>query len=229
MASRLSDSHILAQERLRALLKRLLTQAWGSLPGYDEEDVAPWLKTVVPLVLAGQRQSVALTNAYVARALARPPLEINPDEVIGRVRGNTTPEQAYRRPFVTIWTALQAGTAWADAVNQGLERATSTGDMDVQMASRGTFAALQDADPGIRGYQRAADGNACEFCLLVDGAFVKSADAMPLHNHCGCSLEPVLDDVTPTPLPEGVAVHEHGELGLVLGDPAHDFTSAADV
>jgi hypothetical protein len=52
---------------------------------------------------------------------------------------------------------------------------------------------------------------------------------MPLHNHCGCSLEPVLDDVTPTPLPEGVAVHEHGELGLVLGDPAHDFTSAADV
>ena len=60
-------------------------------------------------------------------------------------------------------------------------------------------------------------------------AFVKSANAMALHNHCGCGLEAVFYDVEVPPLPDGVAVHQHGELGAVLGDPAHSFASLADL
>ena len=30
-------------------------------------------------------------------------------------------------------------------------------------------------------------------------------------------------EVKPTPEPDAVAIHEHGELGPVVGDPAHDF------
>lgn len=51
---------------------------------------------------------------------------------------------------------------------------------------------------------------------------------MPLHNNCGCSLEPVLDDFPgDTPLPDTVAVNEHGELGPILGGPDHEFTGPA--
>lgn len=225
MPSPLAEAHIVAQQRLRALLARAVAATWQGLPGYDEIDVGPWLDRVVPIVLAAQRQSAALTDAYVARLLGRQPLGVSSDAVTGAAVRGVPPQDVYRRPFVTVWTALAAGTEWQQAVNAGLARATSTAEMDVQMASFKTYQAVQDADPRIRGYQRVADGGACAFCRTINGAFVKSADAAPLHNRCGCGLEPVLHDVTPTPLPDGVAVHHHGELGAVLGDPAHDFTA----
>ena len=97
--------------------------------------------------------------------------------------------------------------------------------MDVQLSARATFDAVQAADSGIYGYQRVADGSACEFCQRLDGAYVKSASAMALHNGCGCSLEPLTaPHRLAAYLPSGVAVHEHGELGPMLGSPDHSFT-----
>src|SRR4051794_19937682 len=43
----------------------------------------------------------------------------------------------------------------------------------------------------IVGYRRVVDGDCCDFCAAVDGAFVYSDDPMPLHPGCGCSVEPV--------------------------------------
>lgn len=43
----------------------------------------------------------------------------------------------------------------------------------------------------IVGFQRVADPGACEFCQEVDGAYLKADDVMPLHNNCGCSVEPI--------------------------------------
>lgn len=224
--SALAQAHILGQQRLRALVSTAVGTAWRSLPAYDEADIDPFLARTVPLVLAGQRQSVALTEAYLARSLGRAPLGLDPDTIIGpAIRSGATPEEVYRRPFVTVWTALKAGTQFQDAVEAGFARATSTAEMDIQLAARGTFAAAQRADDTIRGYRRVADGGACEFCVAIDGAFVKTADAMPLHNRCGCGLDPIVDEaVHATPAPESVAVHEHGELGPVLTDPSHAFT-----
>lgn len=208
----------------------MVAAAWNSLPGYNEQDVDPFLAAVLPVVSAGQRQSVALTNAYLAQFLRRPPLPLEVGTLTGAaLRNGTPPEQVYRRPFVKVWTSLKNVGVYDQAVAAGLEYATSTAEMDVQMASRAAYQAVQDADDNIYGYQRAADGGACQFCVEVDGAYVKSADAMPLHNRCGCGLEPL---TAPHPraasLPSGVAVHEHGELGPVLTDPAHQFTTPAD-
>lgn len=398
MPTALADAHIEAERRLRLLVTTGLERAWRQLPGYDEEHVDGWLSQAVPLVLSGQRTSVALTDAYVARSMGRDPFGIDPDAVIGGLRGDTTPEEVYRRPFVTVWTALKdarldgistgeyitsadarprekdyitqlvreakesrardgeiaarlsaahkqasfpkpdvvlsippdpgkadrfagirarvasdlgsqaldpplreradipgyrgmtiserraataklggrfivtdparirgkrvlllddvvvsgeqareaigalkaAGakdvkfTALArakglpEALDAGLARATGSGAMDVQMAARGTFEAAEETEDGIYGYQRVADGAACAFCQMIDGAYVKSADAMALHNGCGCSLEPLTrPHARAAELPSGVSVHEHGELGQVLTDPAHNFTSEA--
>lgn len=204
---------------------------WTGLGSWDEQDVSRFLSVVVPVVLSGQRQSVALTEAYLARALGRQPLGVEPDVLVGAgVRAGTSPETVYRRPFVTVWSALGAGALFEDAIAAGLARATSTAAMDVQLSMRGTAQAVQEADEGIYGYQRVANPGACAFCSKIDGAYVKSADAMPLHPHCGCGLEPLTSPHSrAAQLPSGVAIHKHGELGAVLSSPDHDFTSQSDI
>jgi hypothetical protein len=229
MPSPLTNAHIEAQSRLRGAASEAVWRIWQTLPGHNRENVDEWLSKVVPVVLAAQRQSVSLTEAFLARSLERQPIGIDPSTVIGAaVRNGTPPETVYERPFVTVWSALGSGTAFPDALSSGLSRATSTAAMDVQLSMRATANAVQEADPNLYGFTRAADPGACAFCAEIDGAYVKSADAMPLHNHCGCGLEPL---TSPHPraasLPSGVAVHKHGELGPVLTDPAHDFTTAS--
>jgi hypothetical protein len=229
MASALAEAHIEAQARLRRIVASTVEQAWRRLPGYDRENLDEWTRTVVPMVMAGERASVNLTNAYLARALERQPLGINPDELIGsNLRDGIPPAEVYSRPFVTVWTALKEGKPYEDAVKAGLARAVGSVAIDIQMAMRSASDAIEQLDDGIYGYQRVADAGACTFCQTVDGAYVKSAAAMPLHNNCGCGLEPLTaPHRLASKLPSGVAVHQHGELGPVLTDPAHDFTTEA--
>lgn len=226
MASALADAHIEAERRLRLLIVGQVEQLWTGLGSYNEGDEDRWLSHVLPLVDAGQRASVALTDGYLARALERQPFGLDQDKLIGAVRNGTPPEEVYRRPFVTVWSALSAGSLYDDAVHSGMARAAELARFDVQGAMRATAAAVQGADDGIFGYQRIADGGACDYCAEIDGAYVKFADAMALHPGCGCGLEPL---TAPHPraakLPSGVAVHQHGEMGAYLGSSEHSFTT----
>lgn len=240
-ARALAQAHIAAEATLRSVTIRAVENLWASLPAYNRENLDEWLSRVVPVVLAAQRQSVTITEAYLARALDRRPLGLDVAEVVGSIRGGVSPDEVYGRPFVTIWTALGNGTPYADAMAAGLARATGTAAMDVQMAMRAAADAVDAADETMFGYQRVADPGACDFCQEVDGAYVKGSDGfvMALHNNCGCGLEPLtephpravhLPDGTQVrpyqygPLNDKVAVHDHGELGPVLGSPDHDFT-----
>lgn len=220
-----ADTHLVLQARLRGALGRMVGAAWAGLPGHDRADVDEWLATVLPLVAEAQRQSVALTDAYVARVLGRAPLGLDASTVVGAaVRNGADPAVVYHRPFVQMWQRLGEGVPFEDALQQGRNRAVSTAEMDVQLAHRAAYDAIQDADPMVRGWRRRASASACEFCRAVNGAFVKRASAMALHNHCSCGLEPELREADPSPVPEGVAVHTHGELGPVLAASGDKFT-----
>lgn len=231
--SQLADAHITAMQRIRALVEQLVTQAWTGLPAYDEQNVPEFTDLVVPVILAAQRQSAALTDAYIARALERQPLGIPAELVTGAaVRAGTAPADVYRRPFVTIWTALQNGTDWQAAVNAGLERATSTAAMDVQLTMTHTLREIGSRDDRIVGFQRVPDAGACTFCQLVSGQRYRTDQLMPLHNRCGCGVDVITtadrhlftgNAANDLDLPAGVAVEQHGELGPVLADPAHTF------
>ncbi|HET7588606.1 MAG TPA: hypothetical protein VFK14_00250 [Solirubrobacterales bacterium] len=245
MLSPLAEAHIEAERRLRLLTSQTVGDIWKSLPGYDRQNVDQWLSEVLPVVLGAERQSAALTEGYIARALDRLPEGVDVDALIGAaLRNGVPPAEVYERPFVNVWTALKDGRSFADAVESGLARATSTAAMDVQLAMRSTASAVQAADPSIFGYTRVADATACSFCLEVDGTYVKSADAMPLHNRCGCGLEPqtephrgavLLPDGTQIrehaygPLNDNIAIHLHGELGPVLTGAHDHFTSESEI
>jgi hypothetical protein len=227
MASPLASAHIEAERRLRELIVSRVTAVWHDLGSWDRKDTDAFLRATLPLIDAGQRASAQLTDAYLAQALGRRPLGINPADVTGAaVRSGTPPDTVYQRPFITLWSALGEGKPFQDAFATATARLASTAAMDMQLSMRASANAVQAADDGIYGYERAADPGACEFCSLVDGAYVKSADAMPLHNNCGCGLEPLTEpSALAVNLPSGVAVHEHGELGPVLAAPGDHFTT----
>lgn len=226
MPSRLTEAHIRGEKRIRDASVRAVSAAWRGLPRYDEANVDEFLSRALPAVRAGARSSALLTAAYINRALERQPAAFDPDEVLASLRNGVPLEEVYRRPFVAVWTDLAAGKLYADAVAAGLDKARMLAATDPQLAMRATAGAL---DTGF-GYRRVADGDACQFCLAVNGAYVKSGSAMPLHPHCGCSLEPLTaPHEGAARLPNGVAVHQHGELGAVLGDPSHNFTSQSEI
>lgn len=142
MPSPLSEAHIEAERRLRLVTTTGVERIWRTLPSYDRKDVPKWLSAVVPLVTAAQRQSVALTEAYLARALERQPLGVDPDAIIRAARNGTPPEVVYERSFIAVWSALADGLLYADAVAQGEARAVTAARTDVQLAMRDTLIAV---------------------------------------------------------------------------------------
>lgn len=220
----LVHAHLEGEGRLRQVLRNHLQQVWNGLPGHDRQNLDQWLSEVVPAVLAAEKESSALTNAYIAAALEQTrPFPVDLAQVTGAaVRNGTPPEAVYERPFVTLWSELGEGKAWADASSTALQRALTLGSTDVQLSMRDTLGAVQTVEPRIVGWERVTNPGACDFCQQVNGAFVYGgSEPMPLHANCGCSAVPVLIEKsgssrTATPLPEGIAVHEHGEYGPVL-------------
>ena len=230
VALTLTYQHQLAA--LRTASSGRVGRAWSGLGSYDESDVPRFVRQAVPVVLAGQRQAVRLTNAYLARLTKGQLAALDPDELVGAsVRNGADPAEVYRRPFVNVWTALSKGVPWALAVAAGLARATSTADMDVALSTRAAASAFGGQDDRISGFQRVPDANACDFCLEVAGQRYSTDQLMPCHNRCGCTVEPIVDGRSysqvraPGDDSADVAVHEHGELGPVLTNAEDHFTS----
>lgn len=195
----LADRQILLNQRLRASTEAAVRRIWGSLPDYNRPSLEGWLAQVVPVVLAAQRQEVALTTAYLEAALDRPVVGVDPAALIGSAaRAGTPPEEVYTRPFIHVWQGLSQGRPYVEAVNSGLARAVSSAVTDVQLSMRETLRAVGDIDPEIAGFQRVADGDACDYCLMLDGAQFRTSTPMPIHNFCVTGDTEVWSAVTPT-------------------------------
>lgn len=232
----------LAQLRDRAAL--LVASQWDRLGHYDQEDIAPFVDAAVPIVTAAQSRAVTLTDGYLARLTGRTPLGIVTTDLVGAaVRNGTDPTTVYGRAFITVWSALKNGDTWQAAVEAGRARIDSAARMDVALSTRAAARMIGQEDDRIVGYQRVPDGNSCEFCDLVSGQRYTTDDLMPLHNNCGCTVEPILvserhrftgveaNDLSIPVSRDGItaAVREHGELGPVLVNGDDHFTGPDDL
>lgn len=223
MAKAATHAHIEAQARLRNLTQKAVGEAWRSMPLYDGAHLDEWLASVLPIVKGAQQASVHLTDGFMAQAQGRAPLGVDPEKVVSGLRNGQPAEAVWQRPLGEVWERLGKGEPVAKAIEGGGARAANMAANDVQMAMRGAAQEVQNLDDSIFGFERVADAGACEFCQEIAGAYTKSADAAPLHPHCGCGLEP-LDAPHPKAvfLPSGESVSEfysvqdHPELGSVL-------------
>lgn len=203
--TRLEAASVAAQQRLREFTAAAVTRAWENLGGYDDTDVARFLAVAIPLVRAAQRQAVSLTDAYVARALDRRPLGIDPQDILPTIRGGglatpdardlVAPEIVYRRPFVTTWTALADGKPFDTAVREGQHRASSLAATDVLLAMTHTTTEIARRDKTITGWERVPDASACPLCLIASTQRYHREQLMPIHDHCNCGVRPLTDPI----------------------------------
>lgn len=265
LAERYRDALIDVRKRVSARVER----NWRQLGSWSEADVDRFLGATLPVVDAGQRRTVSLTDAYLARVARRRAVGLVADDLVGSaVRNGTDPAVVYRRPFVQLWSALKAGTQFSDAMNAAGARAAQSAATDVSLTMRASADAFdaQAEESRIIGWERVLDPDACAFCATASTQRYKSANLEPLHANCQCGIAPVfaendraikdfnrqvlrnikdanagkdapywkarhfrVDGQTGEVILPDVAVHTHGELGPVLADAAHDFTSAADI
>lgn len=176
---------------------------WDNLDSYEEKDIDPFTKAVTPWVYAGQSRAISGTSAFLTNTIGLPDLtHLNPDDIIPNIRGGIDPRKVYARSFQTVWDNLENDIPHDEAVRRGGNRIWAAAGMSVLLAftagavkyaeQNNAMLAKAGAERVIIGYKRTADPACCSFCTLVDGAFVFSADSMPLHNNCTCTLTPVM-------------------------------------
>lgn len=222
------------ESRSQAVRDRVLEfalAAWGASSAYRDEDVARLVRQIVPVVQAGQLQLAALTDAYIGRVASEAGVAWSPsvDRSVTGYRGVPAPE-VYRRPAVTVYTALSEGVAYLDAVERGSGRLRSLVVTDLQQA-RNRQASASVSKSGFQYYRRVLTGKEdCDLCVLASGNRYSKADLMPIHPGCDCGVEPLVEfDPEPVDGAETVTVNMHGELGPTLGWAADDFTGAEDI
>lgn len=225
-------------KRTRAVVRGRVEEAWRGLPDYRDKNKADFLDQVLPVVQAGQERAVSLTSAYMTQKMGLgSPVGLALDTLTGAgVRNGIDPRTVYERPFTTLYVSI-AAIGFARAYEKALARLGSTADMDVAMSARDASVAFANASSKVTMFQRVADPNCCDFCQTIDGALVRSDDPAPLHNNCGCTVEPLSDStegVSFLDLSAGsqfgdVEFQEHGELGPVITPKDSEFTSLADL
>lgn len=225
-------------KRTRQAVADALRVHWHALPDYRDAQVEKFVNRVVPIVEAGQKRAVSMTDAYMSRQLGVAPIGLDWANLTGAgVRNGIDPHTVYARPFTTVWTSI-ATIGFSAAVEKGLSRLMSTGDMDVALSARDASRAYGMTSDRVAGFRRVADPGCCDFCLSIDGAKVLSDSPAPLHNRCGCTVEPIevgsSDAHGFLSFAAGAVfgdtlIEEHGELGPVITDKAYEFTSEADL
>lgn len=245
---------------LRTRVVSFVLDAFDALGDYRDADAAEFIERVVPIVLASQQQVGQITDAYLSAMIAdllggaAAPTGVELDEAL---RG-TPPDEVYRRPFVTAWTALSQGKQFVDAVAEGRTRLRSITETDLQLAR--THAARQTMQrTGAKFYRRRLQGSKnCGLCVIASTQRYRVADLMPIHPGCDCKPEPIPASVDPgqiideqlldeahAAIAKGVGssdrggrapdyrkliiTRQHGEYGPLLCVRRQDFTGPKDV
>lgn len=230
--------------RTRAAVALQLTTLWNGLPDYRDADVDSFVRVAVPKIQAGQIHTARLTAAYMGGPVLSRDLIVASRKVSQR--------DEYRRPANSLYTALSRGSSFSDAIAAGKTRLESLVVTDMQLALV-TQAQHSLTANRITHYRRVLTGSEnCSLCLIASTNVYSTSDLMPIHGSCDCTVEAIFDPALYVPpsidpadvllsglrekdLRDGasaqslVAVHEHGELGPVLGWSSDHFTGPDDI
>lgn len=189
-----------ATVRLRDALARTIDASWLGLGSWREEDVARFVREVVPLVNGSVAAMVSMTDAYLTAVLA---------DMLGATTGagasrptyprpGVTPAEVYRRPFLSTWTSLARGQQVSQAIQAGRSRAVSLATTDLQLAKRNASAARLVKEPRVVGYRRVLMGSkSCAMCALASTQRYRKERLMPVHPGCNCGVAPLVGNADP--------------------------------
>ncbi|MFJ9740823.1 hypothetical protein [Streptomyces sp. NPDC101166] len=246
---------------LRQRLIALTLQVFALRGSYRDEDADAFVEQILPVVLGAQQQMGALTDAYLSAMVgdmfgggaAAAGVRI-PDAIRG-----VAPEEVYRRPFVTVWTALSNGKSMTEAVRQGQSRLTSITGTDLQLVRTEATRQVLAADNRVQFYRRVLRGSYnCAMCVIASTQRYRKERLMPIHPGCDCGTKPLPEGQDPGQVIEPdllEAAHDavakgtgkadrggrlpdyrdiiidrqHGELGPLMALRRQDFTGPRDI
>lgn len=235
VASQLAEAHNNLQVRLRDLVSEAVLRMWNAMPYHGGED-APraFVDAAVPVVMAGQRQAIALVDGFLAQAMDRPAYGVNPQGIIGgAVRGGVPMDEVYRRPFVTLWSLFKQGKLWPEANKEATARLVTTVRTDLLLSANAAGSYIAMRDPEIDGLGRVLHGT-CDLCESIAGEVTPSQGLQPIHPGCECGFDPVrsMSGRTSTTSPRAggavARVEQHGELGPLLVYQEQEHMSEAE-
>lgn len=260
LQSALTERYDALSTSLRSRVISFVLDAFDSLGGHRDGDAVEFIERVLPIVLAAQQQIGQITDAYLSTMIAdmlggaAAPVGVALDEALRGV----DPAEVYTRPFVTTWTALSQGKAYAQAVTEGRTRLLSITETDLQLAR--THAAQQSMRrSGAQFYRRRLTGTKnCALCTLASTQRYRVESLMPIHPGCDCKVEPLVGNRDPGQIideallrdahaavakgvgasdaggrapdyREVIITRQHGEYGPLLAVARHEFTGPDDI
>lgn len=204
--------------QVRDRVKAYAANRWTALGSYRDADIERFIATVVPIVEAGQKQTAQLTVAYLD-SLARmsgfaPAGAAMP--ITGDVIRGVAMAEVYKRPGVTVWTALADGKSITDAVGLGAKRVEQLIDMDLQLAQTHNARNYFGRAAGVVGYMRVlGGGNNCALCALASTQRYHRGNLLPIHEHCHCSVVSLYGDHDPGQV---INIERYGAMQQLIED-----------
>lgn len=249
---RLDAAYAAQAKAVRARVQAFAAARFGAGQFYDA-DVARFVGQVAPVVLAGRRQTAALTDSYLSSVLKSAGIKVPAHKPVDTdtLRGVDVTE-VLTRPFVTVRAGIF--TNGIDAAKQaGVARLADIIATDMQLAKTHTSRNVFSRTGGVHGYSRVVSGGkTCALCLVASTQRYSKEDLLPIHPGCGCSVSPITSgspwdqDAADARLEDThaavqeqlgvsdsgarapdyrkvVVVHDHGEIGPVLGRAQDNF------
>ena len=257
----LVDQHTAGRESIWrgvwAAIVRILSGA-SSRDHYTHATQARAAREIADLVRAAQEATGDLTLEYLDAMLTeqdlRPPQRVEP---IPQRPRQVDPVEEWLRPFAQFRVEYARSQNEDRARASALLRAEQLADMDLALAQREAARNHAAAAAGVIGYRRVIHpelskyGQTCGLCLAASDRMYGTAELMPLHQGCNCTMVEVtsredlgvelngmaLQDLydaaggTDRGLLQRVRyrVESHGELGPVLVNAGHDFRGPDEV
>lgn len=182
---------------IRRQLQSFGDALWQALPDYRDENIDMLVQAIVPRVKAGQIQIANLTVAYVKQTLmamgVKAPVTGVDEDAITSLRG-VDPQEIYRRPAVSVYTALSQGKPLDQAVKEGGPRLYQLIGGDMQLAkTRQAHRSMRRARAGgVQFYCRILTGREnCGLCVVASTQHYRVDHVMPIHPGCDCDFGPL--------------------------------------
>lgn len=244
MADRRTDrtrAYQTALKQTREAVRMQLEQHYRAMPSLRDDEAKGFVQQAVRIVQAGQARAVALTSAHMSGQVGMTkPLPLDTSKIVAGIRQGVDAHDVYMRPIISARAAIEKD-GFAQAFTKGLARLLATAEMDVAMSARDASVAFgQDDSTGVIGWIRVAEPSCCDFCQEIDGAKIFVDDPAPLHNNCGCTVDPIMGrgktreredwvNVSDGAQFDNVEIRQHGEMGPLITDKNDNFTSEADL
>jgi hypothetical protein len=198
-SARITDAY---RERLLLLQQRAVLLGRWTVNVQDIDGTGKaWADRAVAQLGVIQRTGVTLTAGYIAAFIAselgrrpeQPPVD---HSAVGKAQDGQPLEKSLLAALITVKTALKQNRAAQDALRLGEQRATRLIASTALAAPRAALHSAIETDPQIVGWRRVTFGG-CGACLAAaDGVIHDVRKPLRVHDHCRCTAEPVLEQVT---------------------------------